>query len=55
MRYLSAVSLSKLYKRQDVCAVSSTPLAGEGTHGDTVHSKAAFETWKSKQQERLEK
>ena len=60
MRYLSAVSLpGSLGKRQQYhCGEGegATPLAAVGgRQGDTVHSKAAFERWKERQQDKLEK
>ena len=55
MRYLSTVSLSSnLHKKQQDSAYS-TPLAAEGRQGDTAHSKAAFDAWQSKMEERAER
>lgn len=60
MRYLSTRSSALGGGRlgadsAEAVADSSTPVATSGRQGDTAHSKAAFETWKSRQQDKLEK
>ena len=54
MRYLSAAG-SLRRRQQQGEGLGSTPLATGSRQGDTAHSKAAFERWKLKQQDRLEK
>ena len=49
MKYLSSAPLSAGKPE------GNTPLVSDGRVGGTACSRAAFETWKSKQQERLEK
>ena len=56
MRYLSTMSSALSDKRQGGEAADySTPVDTSGRQGDTAHSKAAFEAWKSRQQDKLEK
>jgi len=53
MKYLSQPPLGGRAEREG--RWNRTPLCGEGKSGDAAFSRSSFETWKAKQQEKLEK